>query len=91
MTGWKGHRPVLLALRPERLRLGETGGSNRLAGVLAGSVYAGDTLTHTVRLPDGSVLRVAETLHAGLPAARPAVGAAVTVSWSPDACIVLPP
>ena len=83
--------PVLLALRPERVRLGEAGGSNRLDGVLAGSVYAGDTLTHSVRLADGSVLRVAEPLHAGLPAERPSIGAAVTVSWSPDACIVLPP
>jgi ABC-type Fe3+/spermidine/putrescine transport system ATPase subunit len=83
--------PLLLGLRPERLRLGETGGSNRLPGVLIGSVYAGDTLTHTVRLADGSALRVAEPLYAGLPAERPSIGADVTVSWSPDACIVLPP
>ena len=83
--------PLLLGLRPERLRLGDAGGSNRLSGVLAGSVYAGDTLTHTVRLADGSALRVAEPLHAGLPAERPSIGGAVTVSWSPDACIVLPP
>lgn len=82
--------PVLLALRPERLRLGDRGGINRLDGVLTGSVYAGETLTHTVRLGNGSEVRVAQSLHDGL-SAGPAAGAAVTVSWSPQACILLPP
>jgi spermidine/putrescine ABC transporter ATP-binding subunit len=83
--------PVLLALRPERIRMGEGGGTNRLAGVLIASMYAGEALTHTIRLPDGSELRVTQLLHDGLSDVRPAAGAAVTVSWSPDACIVLPP
>lgn len=84
-------RPVLLALRPERLRLGDTGGVNRLTGVLAASVYAGETLIHTVRLADGSDIRVTQSLHDGLSGALPTPDAAVTVSWSPDACILLPP
>ena len=83
--------PVLLALRPERLRLGDAGGINRLAGTLIASIYAGETLTHTVRLVDGTDLRVAQSLHDGLTADRPAEGSAVTVSWSPEACILLPP
>jgi ABC-type Fe3+/spermidine/putrescine transport system ATPase subunit len=81
--------PVLLALRPERLRLGE-GGPNRLAGTLTRSVYAGETMTHTVRLADGSDIRVAQSLHDGLLGA-PEPGTAVVVSWSPEACILLPP
>ncbi|MEI7713690.1 MAG: ABC transporter ATP-binding protein [Rhodospirillales bacterium] len=81
--------PMLLALRPERLRLGE-GGANRLTGMLTGSVYAGETMTHTVRLSDGTDIRIAQSLHNGL-IASPMPGAAVVVSWSPEACIVLPP
>jgi len=80
---------MLLALRPERLRLGE-GGANRLTGMLTGSVYAGETMTHTVRLSDGTDIRIAQSLHNGL-IASPMPGAAVVVSWSPEACIVLPP
>ena len=81
--------PMFLALRPERLRLGE-GGSNRLTGMLMGSVYAGETMTHTMRLADGTDIRIAQSLHDGL-TANPAPGSAAVVSWSPEACIVLPP
>ena len=42
--------PALLALRPERLRIGRTDAPNRLAGVVAERSYAGETLTHSVRL-----------------------------------------
>lgn len=84
-------RPVLLALSPERLRLNDAGGGNRLAGVLVASVYGGQTLSHTVQLVDGSEIKVTQPLRDGLAAVRPPVGASVTVSWSPDACILLPP
>ena len=79
---------ALLALRPERLRLGQ--GINGLNGVLMGSVYAGETLTHTVRLANGSALRVSQSLHDGL-IASPSVGTDITVSWPPEAGILLPP
>ena len=79
---------ALLALRPERLRLGQ--GINGLNGVLMGSVYAGETLTHTVRLANGSALRVSQSLHDGL-IASPSVGSEITVSWPPEAGILLPP
>ena len=82
--------PVLLALRPERLRLGNAGGSNRLTGTLTASGYAGETLTHIVRLADGSDIRVTQSLHDGLPVAPAEPSTAVTVSWSPEACILLP-
>ena len=81
--------PILLALRPERLRLGG-GGANRLTATMMGSVYAGETMTQTVRLADGTDMRIAQSLHDGL-TASPIPGATVVVSWSPEACIVLPP
>ena len=35
------------------------------------------------------MLRVTQALHDGLGAAQPAIGETVTLSWQPDACIVL--
>ena len=84
---------VLLALRPERLRISpgaEAGAVNSLPGTLSGSAYAGDALLHTVRLADGSEVRVTAPLGDGLDAARLAPGAAVTLAWPPQACILLP-
>ena len=83
-----GTGEALLAIRPERLRLGD--GVNRLSGVLTASVYAGETLTHTVKLANGSDIRVTQSLHDGL-TTGPAAGTAVTVSWPPEAGILLPP
>jgi len=82
--------PALLALRPERLRIGPTEAPNRLAGVVIERTYAGEMLTHAVRLHDGTVLRATQALHDGLGAVQPTVGEAVTLSWHPDACILLP-
>jgi hypothetical protein len=59
--------------------------------VLIEQAYAGETLTYTVRLADGSLLRASHTLRDGYAPARLAVGATLTVSWQPEACIVLPP
>jgi putrescine transport system ATP-binding protein len=81
--------PALLALRPERLRIGVSDAMNRLTGVVTERAYAGETLTHSVRLPDDTVLRATQALRDGLGAAQPAIGETVTLSWQPDACIVL--
>jgi spermidine/putrescine ABC transporter ATP-binding subunit len=81
--------PALLALRPERLRIGVTDAPNRLTGMVIERAYTGETLTHSVRLSDGTVLRVAQALHDGVGAPQPAIGETVTLSWQPDACIVL--
>jgi putrescine transport system ATP-binding protein len=80
---------VLLALRPERLRL-DSASDNQLHGVLIERAYAGETLTHTVRLADGTLLRVSEALRDGLHAVEKPIGAAVTVGWQKAACILLP-
>ena len=82
--------PVLLAIRPERVRLGAMDAPNALHGVVTDRAYAGETLTHTVRLADDSIMRATQALGTGLAAARVDIGAEVTLSWHPDACIVLP-
>ena len=80
---------ALLALRPERLRLDDPA-ENQLHGVVVERTYAGETLIHTIRLADGTLLRVSEALRDGLRAGEKPIGAAVTVTWQPDACILLP-
>jgi putrescine transport system ATP-binding protein len=78
-----------LAIRPERMRLGASNAANRVAGVVVQRSYAGETLTHLVRLADGSTLRATVALGQGLSAAQAGIGDTVTLSWDADACIVL--
>jgi ABC-type Fe3+/spermidine/putrescine transport system ATPase subunit len=80
---------LMLALRPERLRLGWQEAPNRLEAVVAERAYAGETLTHTLRLADGTMLRTSQSLHDGLAAGALTTGESVSVSWQPDACILL--
>jgi len=82
--------PGLLALRAERLRIGGDGLVNQLDGVVTESAYAGDALAVSVRLADGSVLRVKRSLADGLGAALVEPGVAVRVGWQPEACMLLP-
>ncbi|WP_428487751.1 ABC transporter ATP-binding protein [Rhodopila sp.] len=82
--------PGLLALRAERLRIGALHHVNEVAGVVTGCAYAGESLAIQVRLRDGTLLRVVRGLADGLAAALTEPGAAVTVGWPPDACILLP-
>jgi spermidine/putrescine ABC transporter ATP-binding subunit len=86
--------PALLALRPERLQLGDASGVNhpgvnRLEGVVLDHDYGGESLTTQVRLADGSILRVTQSLVHGLGAARTGVGDRLWVSWDPAACMIL--
>ncbi len=78
-----------LAIRPERVIIGASDAPNRVSGVVTQRSYAGETLTHTVRLADGSVLRATTILRQGLNDAQADIGDAVTLSWQPDACVVL--
>ncbi len=77
--------PVHVALRPERLRLGP--GVNSVPGTIERSAYRGGAIEHSVRLAQGTLL-VSEPLAEGL-GTPPGPGAAVTVSWAPEACIRL--
>ena len=80
----------LLALRAERLRIGQDDLINQLDGVVTGSTYAGDALAVSVQLKNGSVLRVTRSLADGVAPAAVAPGTAVRVGWQPDACMLLP-
>ncbi len=82
--------PALLALRAERLRIGGEQMVNQVEGVVTETAYAGDVLAVLVRLADGSLLRVRQSLGDGLAAAMVAPGTAVRVGWQPDACMLLP-
>ena len=46
--------PRWLAVRPERVIIGASDAPNRLSGVVVQRSYAGETLTHLVRLADGT-------------------------------------
>ncbi|MGI4954421.1 MAG: ABC transporter ATP-binding protein [Janthinobacterium lividum] len=81
--------PLHLALRPERLRLGEAGG-NRVSGTVTQVAYRGDSADVLVRTAGGAVLTVCLALEQGA-ASLPAVGEATTVSWEPEACVLLAP
>ncbi|HEX4366609.1 MAG TPA: ABC transporter ATP-binding protein [Rhodopila sp.] len=83
--------PGLLALRAERLRIGGDPLPNQLDGTVTDSSYAGDALALSVRLADGTILRVKRALTDGLGAATVQPGMTVRVGWRPEACMLLPP
>ena len=56
-----------VAIRPERLRVGDDpAAANRVTGTLAERAYAGDSLALSVRLADGTMLRVRQPLSDGI-------------------------
>jgi putrescine transport system ATP-binding protein len=77
---------VVVAVRPERLRLAADDGDNRIAGTVTEITFLGDRLRLRVAAGDGPPLRV--MLPAGMHA--PTVGAAVALAFAPDAATVLP-
>ena len=81
--------PALLALRAERLRIGGDQ-PNAVEGVVTESAYAGDALSVSVQLADGSVLRIKRPLSDGLAAAMVPPGTPVRVGWQPDSCMLFP-
>jgi spermidine/putrescine ABC transporter ATP-binding subunit len=83
--------PVWVALRPERLRIeqGEDAGVNRACGAVAESAYFGDSADYAVRLPSGAALHVTQPLGGGFGAGLLPPGTPVTVSWTPDVCVLL--
>ena len=82
-----------VALRPERLRIttGAAGnGFNTAPGTVTDSAYRGGTVDHHVRLASGATLLVSQPLADGARAGLLAPGSAVSVSWPPEACVLLP-
>jgi hypothetical protein len=77
--------PAVLGVRAERLRIGGIQGMNQIAGVLERSIFAGDSVTHSIRTGNGISVLVTEAAHA---AACP--GGEVTLSFPPSSCLVFP-
>jgi ABC-type Fe3+/spermidine/putrescine transport system ATPase subunit len=77
--------PGLLALRAERLRLGDEPLANSIDGVIIQSTYAGDAISVSVRLADGKVLWVKQSLMDRLGAVPINPGETARVSWQPEA------
>jgi ABC-type Fe3+/spermidine/putrescine transport system ATPase subunit len=77
---------AVLGVRAERIRLGAIPGMNQTAGELERTVYAGDMVTHSIRLATGTIVQAAEPAHDAAP-----LGQTVTLSFPPAACMVLPP
>ncbi len=78
---------IHVALRPERLRLSP--GPGLLQGVVEESAYRGLAVDHRVRLAGDITLLVTQALSDGAAAAFPP-GSPVSVSWTPDSCVLLP-
>ena len=79
-----------VVLRPERLRMSAPAeaGPNRVAGEVIETAYRGMVLDHRVRVGEVMFL-VSQPLGEGVGAATWQPGAAVTISWAPEACVVL--
>ncbi|MGE0224019.1 MAG: ABC transporter ATP-binding protein [Acetobacteraceae bacterium] len=81
--------PGYLAVRPERLRLGGEPAPNRLSGVVVEQAYGGEAMEWTVRLGDRTEMRVTQALRDGRGAVHAEPGTPTTLSWHPDASILL--
>jgi spermidine/putrescine transport system ATP-binding protein len=75
----EGAREIWLGVRPEKLRLGEGGGPNRLHGVVADASFTGVATQYLVRLPWDQELTVVQQNDG---TARAVEGENVTVSWA---------
>jgi putrescine transport system ATP-binding protein len=84
---------VPIAVRPEKIRISSETASGDLANALRGEIvdinYLGDVSAYSVRLPSGALMRVtaANLVRSGTGFFAP--GQRVSLSFSPDACIVL--
>jgi spermidine/putrescine transport system ATP-binding protein len=74
-------KEVWLGVRPEKLRMGEHGGPNRLHGTVTDVSFTGVATQYLVRMPWGKELTVVQQ-NDGSGRARP--GEDVTVSWAAE-------
>ncbi|HEY7735199.1 MAG TPA: ABC transporter ATP-binding protein [Candidatus Limnocylindrales bacterium] len=80
---------VSMALRPESIRLGAgTNGANRLSGALEDVAFLGSIVRLRVRPGEGDTLISLDTFN-DPNLSLPSVGETVTVSFPPEACLVL--
>jgi putative spermidine/putrescine transport system ATP-binding protein len=79
---------VTIALRPESVEIGEAGGSNRLTGQIEDVSFLGSIVRTRVRIGDGVTVSF-DTFNDPAIAA-PAIDETVTISFPPEAALVLP-
>lgn len=77
----QGASDVWLGVRPEKLRLGEGGGPNRLRGTVRDVSFTGVAIQYIVRMPWGRELTVVQQNDGS---ARATLGEDVTVSWAAE-------
>jgi spermidine/putrescine transport system ATP-binding protein len=77
----QGVSEVFLGVRPEKLRLGEGGGPNRLRGTVRDVSFSGVATQYLVELPWGRTLTVVQQNDGS---ARAQLGENVTVSWAAE-------
>jgi putrescine transport system ATP-binding protein len=84
---------VPIAIRPEKIRLSAETASSELANALRGDVvdidYLGGVSVYRIKLTSGAILRVTAANLVRSEAAFFAIGQHVSLSFPPDACIVL--
>jgi spermidine/putrescine transport system ATP-binding protein len=78
---------VAAGVRPEKVRLGEGGGENRLTGRVTETAYVGVATQVIVETPAGTVSVWSQNAEAG--AAPPVAGETVVLTWSPEATFVV--
>ena len=78
---------VSAGVRPEKVRLGEGGGPNRLTGRVVETAYVGVATQVVVETPSGTISVWSQNAEAGV--APLATGASVTLTWSPEATFVV--
>jgi spermidine/putrescine transport system ATP-binding protein len=78
---------VAAGVRPEKITIGEAGGSNTLAGRIAETAYIGVATQVVVDTPAGVVHVFAQNIDSG--GRIPAPGSHVTLSWSPESTFVV--
>jgi spermidine/putrescine transport system ATP-binding protein len=77
----EGASEVWLGVRPEKLRLGESGGPNHLRGVVRDVSFTGVATQYIVEMPWGQELTVVQQNDGS---ARAGLGENVTVSWAAE-------
>ena len=85
--------PLPIAIRPEKIRISSETASSELANALRGEIidvnYLGDISAYRVKLPSGATIRVTAANLVRSETGFFLPGQRVSLSFSPDACIVL--
>ena len=76
-----GVRDIWLGVRPEKLRLGDSGGPNRLSGQVTDVSFTGVATQYLVRMPWGRELVVVQQNDGS---GRARAGETVTISWAAE-------